>query len=197
LLQHGTEFTSALRPGFGKEHMLDSLDVARIFDIRLEALAAVARMIDGRREATPLKQRLLQHYGIDREEDFSEKIYRMSRADRYRTLPAEVFQAWEDGDSCAAELIQRAAEDYACLAFAATRRAGWDKEWVMVLGGGVIKTAPTKFFDLCRKEAAKKLPKVKVQQPEHPPELGAAVLAAYKGGQDPQLFYDAIMKEKY
>ncbi|OPZ31089.1 MAG: BadF/BadG/BcrA/BcrD ATPase family protein [Lentisphaerae bacterium ADurb.BinA184] len=184
ILQHGSGVTSAWRRALGDERLFDHLDVGRQFDIRHALLAAVARMLDGRREPTGLRDRTLAHLGIADSADYAEAIYRgrIPWARRMSTAPL-VYDAWLADDAAAEELVTAAIEDYAQTAAALGRRTG-DARPEIALGGGVIACAPEAFWTRLAAAVAARLPDARVRRPALAAEFGAAIMAAFRHGDD-------------
>lgn len=191
LLQHGSGFTSAFRSRFGDEQLFDHLNVGRQFDLRAEAVKQVARMLDGRVEATGLKDAVLARLGVTAEE-FPEAVYknRVPLGSRSPLAPV-VFACWQAGDAAAEAIVREAAADYVLAAGAMVRRAGGGPA-VAVFGGGVIMQAPPEFWDLLSDLMRDACPEATVRQPELPPDAGAAVMAAFCAGREPKAFFRRV-----
>lgn len=189
ILQYGTGFTAAYRSAFGMERLFDHLNAGRCFDLRHEAMMLTARMIDGRAEATGLKDRILACLGNLPEERYAETIYRnlITSAQRDRLLPT-IFAAGEDGDPAATALIQRAADDFVCTAGAMIRKTASSAPDV-VFGGGRILLAPESFWARLAQGVRQHWPGAKVRRPELPPAVGAAIMTAFADGLPPQAFF--------
>ncbi len=147
IIQHGSFMTSAIRSEPGQERIYDNLDVAAAVDLRREAVRLVARMIDGRTPATPLKERLLEQWQVRNAHKFAEMIYRgMIHGQRlWKSLPT-LFECWLEGDAAADGLIRKAASDYAHMARAMLQAVGGPAE--IAMGGGVLHQAPPRFWHL-------------------------------------------------
>lgn len=189
ILQHGTGFTAAYRSACGNERLFDHLDVGRCYDLRAEALALVARMIDGRVEATPLKARILACLDQPPEDRYAEIVFRgkIGPTQWARLLPA-VFAAGEAGDPAAAALIERAAADYVCAAGAMIRKTGHAAPDV-AFGGGRLALAPEWFMRRLSDAVLRDWPGARVRRPELTPAVGAAIMAAFSDGCPPSRFF--------
>lgn len=189
ILQHGSGFTAAWRATYGQETLFDHLNAGRTFDFRTELLSLVARMIDGRAEPTPLKEKLLAHLGVPSEADYAEAVWRRKfpgKNERH-TAPL-VFEAWRAGDPAADMLLRRAADDYVLSAWAMLARIGCADARIS-FGGGVLARAPAQFWELLADGVHRRYPDVTVAPPELAPESGAAVMAAFRAGLDPVTFF--------
>jgi N-acetylglucosamine kinase-like BadF-type ATPase len=195
ILQHGTGVTAAWRRRPGGETLFDHLNSGKLFDMRSAALAMVARMIDGRKEATRLKDGLLSHLGIADERKFSEAVWR-GRIPRARLLgtPVLIFQAWQEEDPAAEQLVRSAMEDYALTAYALGVKTR-SKTPHIGFGGGVIRQAPPQFWNLLRERVQSFMPGAVIAPPELQPELGAAVMAAFRLGCRPGAFFLKLVKQ--
>ncbi|HEY3417961.1 MAG TPA: BadF/BadG/BcrA/BcrD ATPase family protein [Armatimonadota bacterium] len=196
IVQHGSGITCAYRTAVGQERTFDHLGVGRQFDLRQQVAALVARMIDGRYPATPLKEAVLRHYGIDDEKDFAEQLYRQ-RIPReiFRTATRAVFASWQDaGDPAATELVHAAADDYACTACVLIAATG-DPRCHLAFGGGVIHHAPAAFFDVLVERVHAKYPETRVTRPRLTAEFGAAIMAAFRAGENPRTLFQTITEQ--
>ncbi len=195
MLQHGSGFTGAYRGRYGEERLFDHLSIGRTFDMRYELVALVARMIDGRVQPTPLKEKVLAWFDV-REGDYCESIFRgWVKRERIATTPPLIFDAWASGDDddAADTLIQRAAADYALAATAMLARVGSDDADV-IFGGGVIEQAPEAFWKLLSARVREHLPNARTRPPDLPPEYGAAIMAGYLGGCDPRGLFEKVLQ---
>lgn len=193
ILQHGTGFTSAYRSAFGRETLFDQLDAGAIFDLRTAALTVVARMIDGRLPASPLKAKVLRHFAIPDEKDFAESVYRRRLPEAQRlTLAALIFTAWEEGEPASADLVRRAIDDYAVTATAMMARTTHPAPDT-VFGGGVLTRAPDRFWREIHALIRRSYPQAVVKPPDLPPEYGAAIMAAHGTGLDPGRFFITVL----
>ncbi|MHB9023021.1 MAG: N-acetylglucosamine kinase [Armatimonadota bacterium] len=195
VLQHGSGVTSAYRTGFGMERTFDHLDAGKQFDIRQQLATRVARMVDGRYPATPLKDAVLRHYGIDDEREYAEMLFRQ-RIPReiFRSATLVAFAAWLEGDPAATELVLAATDDYACTANALIKATG-NPACHLAFGGGVIQHAPPAFFELLVERVHARNPEALVTRPLLTSEFGAAIMAAYQAGGDPRLFFQVISEQ--
>ena len=194
IVHHGSGFTNAYRAGFGQERLFDHLDVGRIFDIRYALTALVARMIDGRAEPTPLREAALRHYGVSGEA-YAEALYRERiPGERIRGGAAVVYDAWLREDAAAARLVARAADDYAATACTLVVRTG-DERCEVAFGGGVINHAPAAFIALLADRVRAVHPSAGVMRPQLSPAHGAAMMAAFHRGLDPQALYAKLLSE--
>lgn len=196
IIQHGTGLTTAWRREPGGETIFDSLNVGRIFDIRQEAIVAVARMIDGRAEMTGLKDVLLSHFGVADASRFAEKVFRgcVPRG-TLRSTPPLIYRAWQQGDTVAARLVRRAVDDYVLAARALAARTQSETPWIG-FGGGVITVAPRQFLDLLRAGVLAQWPHAVVGAPELLPEDGAVVMAAFRRGIAPEPVFRQLASQK-
>ena len=195
IVHHGSGVTHAYRAGFGTEQPYDHLDVGALFDIRYALAALVARMIDGRAPATPLKETVLAHYGIADEADYAEALYRRQiPRELHRTAQVHAFAAWLAGDPEATRLVESAAADYALTAVALVRRTG-DPRAEVAFGGGVINHAPEEFHALLVERVRELSPEAVVVRPRLSPGHGAALMAAFHHGLDPAPLWARMVQD--
>jgi N-acetylglucosamine kinase-like BadF-type ATPase len=188
IIQQGSGFTAALRTRYGNETLFDHLNIGRNFSLRNELITLVARMIDGRAKPSPLKDAVLRHLGIGSKNEYAEAIYTGKARKNIRTMLPLVFQAWLKGDAAAADLVQHMTKDLAITAKRMSQLTGASRPPVF-FGGGVIANAPEPFWDLLVKCVRKFAPHVRMRRPAMPPELGAAVMAAFRSGKNPVKFF--------
>ncbi len=182
VIQHGTAYTHAYRSGYGEEQLFDHLDAGRMFDIREALPALVARMIDGRAASTPLKARMLRHYGVQDEADYAEAWFRRRIPyDRLCEGPAVAFSAWRDGDAAATRLMTQAADDYVCTACAMAARVH-HAQCHIAFGGGVLERMPDAFIERLRERITLAFPAARVTRAGLPAAAGAALMAAFRHG---------------
>lgn len=194
IVQHGSGFTAAWRRAYGEETLFDHLNAGGVFDMRHELACAVARMIDGRLDVTPLKEIALAHYGIEDEASFAERLFRgRIPADRRRSTPPLVYRAWLDGDPVAARIVERAADDYATAAGAMVAKVGAPDTHV-ALGGGVIQQGPDRFRNMIASRIHARYPDATVAAPALLPEYGAALMAAHHVGLDVKELFGKLVR---
>lgn len=189
ILQHGTAVTAAYRSAYGGERTFDHLDAGRLYDLRAGALALVARMIDGRAAASPLKAAVLAALGNPPEGDYAEVVFlhKISAAQLAGLLPV-VLDVAAAGDPAALALVDRAIADYVCTAAAMLRRTGAaDPE--IAFGGGRLATAPDWFWRRLAEGVRRECPGATVRRPARSPAVGAAVMAAHAAGCPPSRFF--------
>lgn len=191
IVQHGTGFTAAYRSAFGAEHPFDNLDAGRFYDLRVEALALVARMIDGRAPVSPLKAAVFACLDHPAEKDYGEIVFlrKISPAQLAAILPA-VLRTAADGDAAAQSLVGRAIDDYVCTAVTMIRKTGSANPDV-VFGGGRLLSAPDWFWSRLAAGVRKECPGAVVRRPELSPAIGAVIMAAHAAGCPPARFFPA------
>ena len=193
ILQHGTGFTAAYRSTYGREALFDHLDAGRCFDLRWAALAAVARMIDGRAKPSALKRALLAAFDIEDESQYAGFVYRRQFSpEQWNRIAPAVFATWADGDRAAVAIVERAAADYASAVGAMIGKAGRGRPDV-VFGGGVLTNAPERFWTRLTNAVMRDCPHAAVKRPALPPAIGAAIMAAFAAGHDPRRLFHSIL----
>jgi N-acetylglucosamine kinase-like BadF-type ATPase len=191
LVQHGSEATSACRARLGAERVFDSVDIAQLYDLRREAFALTARMIDGRAERTALADRILAHCGVTAAA-FAEWAFRASEAPALRASSvAVVFAAWEAGDAAAAGMVRRAADDYALLIRAMAASLG-EGAVAAAFGGGVISLGGARFAGALEAALARACPSASRVDIALPPEAGAVLMALHARGGDALAAFDRM-----
>jgi N-acetylglucosamine kinase-like BadF-type ATPase len=189
IIQHGTGFTAAYRSDYGAELPFDNLDAGRFYDLRLEALARVARMLDGRVAASPLQAAILACLDHPAEKDYGEIVFlrKYTQAQLAAVLPA-VLRVAEGGDPAALFLVECAIADYVCTAATIARKTGSASPDV-ILGGGRLLSAPVWFLERIVAGVLRECPGARFRRPERSPAVGAAIMAAHADGCAPSLFF--------
>lgn len=196
LLQHGTAFTSAIRKSSNESLLFDSTDIGRIFDIRQELLVLVARMIDGRKKSTSLKDETLSFFNIDDEKEFGFAIdYEVVPLEKQRATVDLIFHSWLNGDLGASELIEKAAEEYGAMITIMLRNCDRDSVDV-IMGGGLLNRAPDSFFPLCQRYIRTEK-KIQLCRPVLEPVLGAGLYAMAQEGQSTDKAFQKLTRISY
>ena len=197
ILQHGSGVTAAYRSEHGREHLFDHLNVGKLFDLRMAAIALVARMIDGRENATSLKKAILEHLGLRFEPEYAEAVFRKHiPLQRQLSVASVVFDQWQNGDPAAVSLVERALEDYARTASAMIRKTAC-ADVDAVFGGGVIAHAPAAVWTALEEKVRARVPAANVRRPALPPEFGAALMAAFLEGMDIGTVFRRMAEEQH
>jgi N-acetylglucosamine kinase-like BadF-type ATPase len=158
------------------------------YSIALKGLRAVCRAHDGRISATKLSALIYQHLGVDDATGVLGWIKQVQAAkDQIAALSRQVFEAAEEGDACALEILKEEAEELG-LAVEAVAKKLFPKDRgeaydVVVAGGNLRHSA--RFFGLFQSAVSQsllgstqaRLPGVPVVQPAKEPVEGALVLA--------------------
>jgi N-acetylglucosamine kinase-like BadF-type ATPase len=189
ILQHGTGFTAAYRDAYGNERPFDNLDAGRFYDLRGEALALVARMIDGRAAVSPLKAAILAVLGYPAEKDYGEIVFlrKITPVQAAQLLP-EILRVAEAGDAATCALVERAVADYVCTAGAMIRKINHGEPDV-IFGGGRLLSAPDLFWCRLVEGVRQECPGATVKRPALSPAIGAVIMAAHAGGCAPPRFF--------
>ncbi len=196
ILHHGSGITSAYRAAYGQEKLFDHLDTASTFDMRHELFPIIARMINGMIENTPLRAKALAQWGISDESRFPEAVFRrLIPGDRRLSTPLIIYEAWLAGDAVAAGLVLRAADDYALVAKAMIARTS-SATAEATFGGGVIACAPPEFWPLLEERVHRYFPSAVVKRPDLPAAFGAAIMAAFHGGVEPEALFRRLMESE-
>jgi N-acetylglucosamine kinase-like BadF-type ATPase len=197
IVQQGSAFTSAYRAAVGHERLFDPFDFARLLDVRKEALARVARMLDGRAPRTSLASRLLEHVGADDAESLADLL-----ADpfgegwsRLSTISGVVSAAWLEGESAATEMIETLASDLAVTVRAMAEHMG-PGPFEAAFGGGVLQRLAPEFLDLLGARLKGLCPESAVARVALPPEQGALVMAGFGAGLDPTSIFGALAERR-
>lgn len=176
LVQHGTEVTMAWRARVGEESVFDSVGIADCFDLRLKTVPLVARMLDGRTPATPLKDQVLAHCGVDAKA-FARWVIRDPGAkDQILKIGPVVFAAWRDGDTAAVQLVDAAVDDYVTATVAMADRLG-PGAFQACFGGGTIDQGGAALLATIGERLSRRRSDATLASPARSPEDGALILA--------------------
>jgi N-acetylglucosamine kinase-like BadF-type ATPase len=149
------------------------------------ALRAVLREADRRGEPTSLTGRLLGHFNASKPQDLIHEVYyRGLRSTAIAALASHVQQAYEEGDTVAAGILDGAARELTSSAESVARRLGLlDEACTYLLAGGVFKGVPWLVGEMTRRLTAI-APKARVARLDIEPAIGAVrlALAEARGG---------------
>ena len=155
-------------------------------DIALEAVGLVCRAWDGRGQPTLLTDMVLFSLGIPSVDDLISLLYQ-GQFDYYpgqfdrrrlRSLVPLVFEAAEQGDQVARDLLIRVGSEVATMANAIIRRLGLeDSDVEVVLGGSVFKGSGPLLIETVTRMVRETAPQAAIVLPEFEPVVGAVLLA--------------------
>jgi N-acetylglucosamine kinase-like BadF-type ATPase len=157
------------------------------YDVGLAALSAAARSADGRGPRTALESSVPAYFGLATPDELAEAIH-LERIPQRRLgeLPPLVF-AVAGHDEVAAGIADRLAVEVAALARAAITRLGLRGEAVEVLlGGGLMRSAPPRLLARVDAELRASGPAVRSRVVPDPPVVGAALLGLDDLGAGPE-----------
>lgn len=147
------------------------------YDVGMAALVAAARSADGRGPRTVLESAVPAHFGLRDPLDVARAVHlRELSLERIGELARVVFPAAE-ADPVAAGIVQRQAEEIVTLATVAlTRLELSDTAPDVVLGGGIIRAAPSGAIDTIVAGIRKTAPSARVVVARSAPIVGAVLL---------------------
>jgi N-acetylglucosamine kinase-like BadF-type ATPase len=180
----GTGFNAAgISPG-GSEIILPALgsisgDWGGGSDLSQEMIRAVMRAWDGRGSATLLTEMVLDALSAGSVEELLRMLYHKQIDPQRRIgLVPLLFEAAEQGDRVAQELIVRLGTEVAVSANAIIRRlALTDEDVEVVLGGSVFKGRGRLLIDTVTRLVHEVAPKAQIVRPQNEPVVGAVLLA--------------------
>ncbi len=138
-----------------------------------EGLRAVLRAADGRGQETVLGESLLPVLGLPEAQAVIPWLYggAETRTTEIASLASLVLDAAREGDSCAAEIVSRAADELTLAARAVMARLNIPQPPIALAGG--LLSAPNPLSEaLCARLGLQGLPR-----PLYPPVMGAVLLA--------------------
>jgi N-acetylglucosamine kinase-like BadF-type ATPase len=147
--------------------------------IGLRGLRAVCRAHDGRaKSSTALRDIVLRHLGIERPEQILGwvKANQGSKAE-IGALSRLVFEAHEQGDATATQILKEEAVELAEAARAVAENIfHGESGYQIVVGGGNLRKSQA-YFDLFKAAVAERLPGINVIRPRREPVEGAVIYA--------------------
>jgi glucosamine kinase len=148
----------------------------------VEAMAAAARMADGRELETMLRAQVFAWLGISRIADILPRIHTkgLTRTEIAAFAP-RVIELAAAGDSAAEGILNRGARLLAQMVEANFRMLPNGGVAQVVITGG-LGTASTIYREKILVEILKLLPGAEIHQPKLPPVVGAALLAIEQAG---------------
>ena len=136
-------------------------------------LNAVARYFDGRAKSTKIADLLEQEFSIGSSETLITEVYRNNF--NIAAVAPVVFEAAESGDKISQRILEDEADEL--LLHIAAMKVKLKVEILKVSLIGSILTTPNYFSYLFNEKVVRRLNDVKIMEPEHSPEFGAALLA--------------------
>jgi N-acetylglucosamine kinase-like BadF-type ATPase len=152
-------------------------DEGSAFFLAREAIAAAARMADGRCRETPLRQAVFGWLGIHEIADVLPRIHDqgLTRSEMAAFAP-QVVRLAEQGDPAALEVLNRGAALLAEMVVGNHRMLPTGPGPDVVITGG-LGTAPTIYREKIVRAIRDQLPSASVHPPLLAPAIGAALLA--------------------
>ncbi|WP_165788340.1 N-acetylglucosamine kinase [Arthrobacter glacialis] len=148
-------------------------------DLALEIMFHATRAEDGRGPATVLSGMVSSHFGLSSALEVAQAIHLgLVDQSRLHELVPLLFPAAERGDSLAADLVSRQADEVVALASAALHRTGLaDTHATVVLGGGVLSARAPALNNTISERLATSHPLAHTIVPDQPPLFGSILLA--------------------
>jgi len=157
------------------------------YDLGLGALSAAARSEDGRGPETSLERAVPAFFDLETPQAVAEAIHTGQLAMSRVSDLAPVVLAEAGGDTVAAALVARLAEEIVALARASLARLDLNGEPVdVVLGGGVVQAGNGRLLDAIAQGLRDVAPAASVHATDSPPIVGAALLGLDELGAPPE-----------
>jgi N-acetylglucosamine kinase-like BadF-type ATPase len=155
------------------------------YDVGLAGVWAAARSEDGRGPKTTLEHVVPRYFGLETPSRLAEAIHRgvvpMARV----TELAPVVLAEAVGDTAAAEILERLADEITALVRVSLKRLGLtDARVEVLLGGGLMHAADGSLVRAVAERIAAVAPAATVKSTSSPPVVGAALLGLDELGAD-------------
>jgi N-acetylglucosamine kinase-like BadF-type ATPase len=147
------------------------------YDVGLEAVSAAARSEDGRGPKTTLERTVPAHFGLETPTELAEAIHGGRIAQRRVTELAPLVLAEAEADPVAGTIVARLVAEVAAMARVAVTRLGLEREPIEVLvGGGLLQTAPDDLLAAIETALRATGPAIAVRSTRSPAIVGAALL---------------------
>ncbi len=143
------------------------------YRIGRKGLNAVARYFDGRAKSTKIAGLLDQEFSITSSEQLITEVYRNNF--NIASVAPIVFEAAENADVTAQRILEDEADELLLHITAMKEKLKVDILKVSLIGS--ILTTPNYFSYLFNEKVVRRFNDVKIMEPEHSPEFGAALLA--------------------
>jgi len=149
------------------------------YDIGRQALKRAFRALDGRNAPTLLQEKLKQHFGCVSMAAVLEKVYQNGGLSRpeVAVLSNLVYEAAEEGDSVAQEILAQAGRTLAKTAIVALRKLGKQNQRFTVYPAGGVFRAGRWILEPFTEALHQDAPFAEVRSPQFPPVVGAILLA--------------------
>lgn len=142
----------------------------------MEAIRAVARAADHRGPETTLTDIINREWGQESPDELPVNFYKTPLPREWVSkLAPMVFSAAIAGDTVAASIIDRGAEELADLAASAARRLNFGERIPVIVNGGLVKAGDA-FLKPLNAALARYLPNGFITSPQLPAVFGAALL---------------------
>lgn len=139
-------------------------------------MTAVCRHLDGRGPGTSLTAMVAATVGLSTQEEIIRHVYR--KGFDLASIAPLVFQSAGNGDAVCLAILQDAAADLVDHVGAVIRHMGiGDGRARLAFAGGLLTGAGV-LPAILRRRLAEQFPSVTIHEPELPPEVGAALMAA-------------------
>lgn len=149
------------------------------YDIGRKALKCVFRAIDGRGKRTSLQEKIKRHFGCASMDAVLERVYENDGLPRPQVaaLAKLVYEAAEEGDQVAQEILVQAGRTLARTAVVALRKLGKQNQRFTVYSAGGVFRAGRWILEPFAKALHQDAPFAEVRSPQFPPVVGAVFLA--------------------
>ena len=153
-------------------------------EIAIQAMGAAVRGWDGRGPATTLYESITKYLGIENLADFTPILHSSGRSYPIANLVPLVFDAAEQGDQVALDILRYNGEELALSAKVAIEKLFQDEEEIeVVLTGGVFRRDVNRILiDALQNKLMSECPWVKFRIPSGEPVIGAVIEAMRRDG---------------
>ncbi|MDX1700618.1 MAG: BadF/BadG/BcrA/BcrD ATPase family protein [Melioribacteraceae bacterium] len=136
-------------------------------------LNIVAKCYDGRIASSLLKDKVESKFQINNQNQLIIEVYNENL--KVQTVAPLVMEAAEEGDRHCLEILDKQTDEL-MIHIMTMKEKLKDDEMKLVLIGGTV-TSENKYSQMLKDKIRVLMPKIILQKPEHPPEIGAVIMA--------------------
>lgn len=138
-----------------------------------KGLNLMAKYYDGRGKDTILRTKVEKSFGISDQSQLITKVY--SDQFNIQDIAPLVIQSAAEGDNLCKEILDNETNEILLHIMAMQKKLNDEKMKIVFIGGTI--TNENEYSKLLNEKIATFLPKILIQQPDYPPEIGAAIIA--------------------
>lgn len=138
-----------------------------------KGLNILAKFYDGRIISTILKDKIESNFKITNQNELITKVY--SKELEIQNIAPYVISSAEEGDEACKEILDKETDELILHIMAMDQKLNEENMKIVFIGGTI--TSENLYSKMLKKKIKLYFPKIIVQQPDYPPEIGAIILA--------------------